>query len=531
MLTRPINASPSSPRTFTLARNWISQCINEHQHPVSTTTNFMPSRLLELEVQPNASYSLRMVSEFTQPVPYVALSYCWGGEQTQKTTKANFEGQQQGIVYGTLPKTLQDAIKVTAELGYKNIWIDCLCIVQDDDADKSFEISQMPLIYSQAVVTVAAGSASAAVDSFLLPRRESVDGEAFDLAFQTDDGRTGTVTAVWKLTSQYGHEPLHTRGWTLQERLLSTRVLEYASRQLRFICPSADGPDYVDGWTPYPERNPSDEAITQSTLNSVSALKSSWSDLVTGYTQRNFSVPSDRPIAISGIASKLETLFPSVYNTYLAGLWASDFPGNLLWTVESSGRANYQRPDDARCPSWSWTAIDAKVLMNYTNLHPGPWYEVHTKVLDHQAELQDINAPYGTFKSAVITIEGPLRKALCKRGAFKQTQGIVLADEDESTVMGVALLDAPGSDFPEHEDKWPVYLLEFSSRQLDRNYPGYIVGLILKLEQSTGLKRRFSRLGLFHFYASPFNDGEDRIEQRQRMEVFRDCQREIIELV
>jgi hypothetical protein len=99
----------------------ISECINEHQHPVPITPHFMPSRLLEPEAQPNASYELRLASEFTRPVPYVVLSYCWGGEQTQKTTKANLEGQRQGIAYDTLPRTLQDAIKVTANLGYKYV--------------------------------------------------------------------------------------------------------------------------------------------------------------------------------------------------------------------------------------------------------------------------------------------------------------------------------------------------------------------------------------------------------------------------
>jgi hypothetical protein len=492
----------------------------------------MPSRLVELEAQSNTSYSLRLASGFKRPVPYVALSYCWGGEQTQKTTKANLEGQQQSIGYDTLPKTLQDAIKVTANLGYKYVWIDCLCIVQDDDLDKQLEISQMPLIYSEAIVTIAASNASSAANGFLSPRRESTDGEAFDLAFRTDDGCTGTVTAVWKLTTKYGHEPLRTRGWTLQERWLSTRVLEYASRQLRFICPLAEGPDYVDGWTLYPEKNPSDEGVTE-TAHSFD----SWSDLVTGYTRRNLGIPSDRPVAISGIASKLELLVPTVYNTYIAGLWASKLPGNLLWYSSYSDHGNYRRPDDIRVPSWSWTAIDAKVSMEYTNLHPGPYYDVHTKVLDHQTELQDMHAPYGAFKSAVITIEGPLKKVLCKRGTFKQTQGIVLADEEDSVVIGVPLLDAPESDFPEHEAKWPVYLLEFSSRQIGHsrhnvhNYSAYIVGLVLRLEQSTGLKKRFSRLGIFHLYASPFNDGEDRTIKRQRMQVFHDCQKEIIELV
>ncbi|KAF2122414.1 heterokaryon incompatibility protein-domain-containing protein, partial [Lophiotrema nucula] len=121
------------------------ECIDEHQHPLSAEPNFVPMRLLKLEAKAGRVHNLRLVADMEQAVQYLAMSYCWGGEQNQKTTTANLKEKQQSISFDTLPRTLQDAVEVTAGLVYEYIWIDSLCIIQDDEADKSTEITQMPL--------------------------------------------------------------------------------------------------------------------------------------------------------------------------------------------------------------------------------------------------------------------------------------------------------------------------------------------------------------------------------------------------
>jgi Heterokaryon incompatibility protein (HET) len=64
--------------------------------------------------------------------------------------------QELSIVF---PKTLSDAIKVCREIGMRYIWIDALCIVQDDPKDKAREIGQMGRIYKDATLTIMAASA------------------------------------------------------------------------------------------------------------------------------------------------------------------------------------------------------------------------------------------------------------------------------------------------------------------------------------------------------------------------------------
>lgn len=79
-------------------------------------------------------------------LPYSCLSYCWGGDQPVKTTKATLDDRIQGIDYASFLQTLQDAIRCSLQLNIPYIWIDCLCIIQDDEDDLVTELPQMPNI-------------------------------------------------------------------------------------------------------------------------------------------------------------------------------------------------------------------------------------------------------------------------------------------------------------------------------------------------------------------------------------------------
>lgn len=99
---------------------------------------------------------------------YVALSYCWGGGQEEiMTTKANRPEKLREIALGSLPQTIQDAITVTRELRYKYIWVDAICIVQDDEEDCAREVSAMSLVYSGASLTISAAKANNSKQGFL----------------------------------------------------------------------------------------------------------------------------------------------------------------------------------------------------------------------------------------------------------------------------------------------------------------------------------------------------------------------------
>jgi hypothetical protein len=95
---------------------------------------------------------------------YTALSYCWGDASIPLTTTANLTERRQGLRWDCLPKVFQDAIVLTRTLGIKYIWIDAICIIQDDAADLSMQLSQMTQIYHEALLVISADSASSAND-------------------------------------------------------------------------------------------------------------------------------------------------------------------------------------------------------------------------------------------------------------------------------------------------------------------------------------------------------------------------------
>ena len=82
---------------------------------------------------------------------YLALSYCWGKPQPLATTlrKKNFVQLKTGILLSSLAETIQDAIVLCRKLDVGYLWVDALCIIQDDGVDWSSESQKMALIYAQ----------------------------------------------------------------------------------------------------------------------------------------------------------------------------------------------------------------------------------------------------------------------------------------------------------------------------------------------------------------------------------------------
>lgn len=132
---------------------------------------FVPTRLLRISLTtPNAPVRLVNARQDLGTVTWCALSYVWGGDQPLKLTKSSIDHLKDAIPLEKLPATIRDAVLVSRGLGFEYIWIDCLCIIQDDPEDLTRELATMPSIYQYATVTVAASSAGHVRDGFLQQR-------------------------------------------------------------------------------------------------------------------------------------------------------------------------------------------------------------------------------------------------------------------------------------------------------------------------------------------------------------------------
>ncbi|TVY16680.1 hypothetical protein LARI1_G006300 [Lachnellula arida] len=567
--TRPINPDPASPEALKQARSWFLECQKSHKSCNETASVHMPTRLLEISGLGEEIRVRLYVPSLEQKEPYTALSYCRGGEQEVKTTKHNILNRLEGITWDTLPKTIQDAVRVTQQLGILFLWVDSLCIVQDDLSDMSREISQMPSIYGAATVTIAASRSTNVHNGFLQKRYPSIPDQVFRVPYRCPNGRLGSVVL---LRSSQGNsrnviEPLDRRAWALQERILSKRVLDYGLFQTRWTCQESTGfwmeerPEkYTDGWRPRPDDIPmrqghfsheasrpslarkilSDQDLKAGSIISQQYLlaSSSWYSTVSAYTHRFLTVPSDRQLAISGIAERYGRVF---HDVYLCGIWKFDLHRGLLWRRKKQPGTIETRPEAYQGPSWSWTGTNGHVDYSYADIskHNEDAGGRHLKLISYHIDLADAAAPYGNVTSAQVTISGRIGQAkwMPELEFSDRYSHYKLRQPDVDGLAGPLLTDM-GVDAWEREydsnslDSVPVTLLEVLQYSGTRSLFG-ASGLVLRKVGES----RYIRVGFFRVLTEEcikINRGEQagvRQGMPKTKNWFDSCKEEVITIV
>ncbi|KAK4556980.1 hypothetical protein LTR86_005961 [Recurvomyces mirabilis] len=170
-----IEADPLSPTAITKYRRWIAKCSREHMR-CKRVSQSQPKRLLELLDLTNEMSDIRLVSSniIAPDAQYVALSYCWGKDEPLKTDRTNIWQHQDRIEFAKLARTHQDAVKLVRKLGIRYLWIDALCIVQDDPGEWTAEAARMGKIFHGAAFDLVVARASSATEGFLQPRQTTV---------------------------------------------------------------------------------------------------------------------------------------------------------------------------------------------------------------------------------------------------------------------------------------------------------------------------------------------------------------------
>lgn len=357
----------------------------------------LPSRVIDTSAY-ISPHTVKLRDTRGKSGTYAALSYCWGLCSQRKTTKSTLQEHLMGIQVSTLPATIQDAIRLCRSLNIPYLWVDSLCIIQDDSDDWHHEAAEMAAIYGRSALTITTPANNHCDESFneVQPRKSDTEcPPVLSWEHRQEETVRGAVTvrpeALTSFTSSIGKtgSPWMTRGWTLQEWLLSPRVL-HCGRERVWDCYQA--------W--YGESGVAD-TNSSGALNDTenlrdglafhifarmarldpdihkSSLDTHWARLVEDFTSRTLSREMDKMPAIAGLATKF--LEHSHVNApgakYLAGLWhytgmypfggqtypTSQVPLGLLW--RRSGREDMRSPTSYRAPSWSWAALDGQVSL------------------------------------------------------------------------------------------------------------------------------------------------------------------------
>ncbi|KAK0624205.1 heterokaryon incompatibility protein-domain-containing protein [Immersiella caudata] len=419
---------------YDLIRAWIRNCTEHHESckklQQDDRTRPAPSRLIRVNGMGDGVISLIEPTggETGGESRYVALSYCWGTPQggpqppdqaspaVYCTTSQNLDLRKMGFPTETLPKTIRDAIKITWELEMGYLWVDALCILQGEDseakADWERESMKMHEIYGGAALTIAVASATCADEGIFdlyRPLPQCPEVEVVITSQRAIDSTTAVATVVSATDSL--DEPLYHRGWTLQERVLSPRVVVYTSNQLLWECQSINltqSGSPMDGLF----------ALRLPMECTPEDLKRYWQVVVTDYTARDISRPSDKLPALSGLAQAFQARMPQ--NVYLAGLWKDHLLDDLLWChapTTSSRRAKRGRPATFRAPSWSWASLDGNVCWYWAGADYQEMREMGVKEpqLKFIAEVMSSwtaskgRDNFGEVTGGAITLRGQLR--------------------------------------------------------------------------------------------------------------------------
>ncbi|KAL5095265.1 hypothetical protein Trisim1_012415 [Trichoderma cf. simile WF8] len=397
---------PSIPKStgdveaLNLAKQWLEHCVQNHEACRPPESNDGPARIVSI-----GSNTSRLVplSELPDRFEYATLSHCWGNIQYLKLLKDNLEEFQHQIPAHRLSKTFTDAIKITKHLGISYLWVDSLCIIQDDGDDWHRESKKMSTIYGCSTINIAAtGAENGSIGCFF--DRDS------DLRDKLRKARIPERIVQEKVLITYDCirdsicqddidiAPLASRGWCFQERFLPARALHFAKSQIWWKCQCygacesfPDGiplglglPNVKSRATKLFEKNhaqsleaehvmlsvsantelgmlPDVHFWDQSKLETATSLAAAWEKAVEIYSGTRLTRSRDKLIAIAGVA---EWFSGRNGDEYVAGFWRQYLETQLLWyTAETQHETcDYDtKATEYLAPSWSWASTRCRV--------------------------------------------------------------------------------------------------------------------------------------------------------------------------
>jgi len=439
-------------------KEWINNCRDKHQLCVQAESP-LPTRVLDLSGDDPV-----LVDTAGKAAPYTILSYCWGAKHPPTTMLGTEAQMRSRIKFSELPATFKDAITITRDLGLRYLWIDSLCIIQDSINDWNLEAAQMKQYYRGAYLTISALSAADSYEGILQQRQSHVPHIKW-----LNSNNVHVRPKLPSMGQVFENAILNKRGWTMQERLLSTRIIHFGTHELFWECATCTrregsaGESSLDdarfiretdtdlhskrllSMLDVPEKMSNSsvpEGFSPSVLDTNMAEKadaamSSWRNVVTQYSSRDLSYSTDKLPAVSGLASVVHGI--SNY-TYLAGCWKEDllsflwlaaepktghFPfyydpletyrrletnSNFIIYVPKDGIVFSPTAQGYRAPTWSWVSVEGLFCFFDADHELGPVAELDAKIVDGDVQLSSRD-PFGRVTGGQLTISAVVADA------------------------------------------------------------------------------------------------------------------------
>ncbi|KAG2089245.1 heterokaryon incompatibility protein-domain-containing protein [Suillus discolor] len=413
-----------------LMRKWISLCQENHGDKCGNVWKMhrkLPGFVRVVDV---VSMAVVLAPSGCR---YLTLSYVWGSIGAEYwTTKGNIAERSTpgGLNALNLPETIADSILFVRQLGERYLWIDALCIIQDDLLDKSIQLRAMDLVYGLSHLTIVAASAMTARDPLpgCRPRTRTLQQH-----IEVVQG-LHLYVAPPRLGEALAQSTWNTRCWTYQESALSCRRIYFTGPQVYFECKCDI---FCEDIVAESKCLPLSHSFLQSSFGEPFPyldLVSSYTVTVDRYTPRNLTVESDVVDAFTGVTNALAMAFElgDPDKTFQYAMMLPDMHLALLWQHDpQTPRTRRLLPDGGNppWPSWAWAAwrggviyrgVDVYLRTRMGNLGSAPsveetlvdpWY-----IVDHNGD---------TVQLAVHQVSWVVLRANEEEHAYSAPRGIL----------------------------------------------------------------------------------------------------------
>ncbi|KAF8955295.1 heterokaryon incompatibility protein-domain-containing protein [Flammula alnicola] len=337
-----------------LITKWLRLCEVHHETTCAPKHSLIktPENPSGLKVFRVVDTKLQCIVAATPGVRYIALSYVWGQVvpsirlQTDNIAQLSTEGALLHI-RKSFPKTINDAIDLVNLIGERYLWVDSLCLIQDDSGDMLDGISHMDLVYQCAIFTIIAAHGANANTG--LPGLHPGSREVNQLIMEVEPGVRMTDTDGVYNALQNG--PHTSRGWTMQEFVLSYRTLIFSENCIYFRCrQNCWSEDTIYDNFPLAINEVLHSGFHISFLSDQEAEPfDAFNWQLCRYTGRNLAKQADAIHAFTGI---LRRFSEQTNSGILQGILTVAFDINFLWWDPSPQGATPERRKEF--PSWSW---------------------------------------------------------------------------------------------------------------------------------------------------------------------------------
>lgn len=331
-----------------LIKSWLARCKSSHDRCADDLGAY-PRGLTLIDV--HRMCLVDVPADGSRP-RYLALSYVWGtiSQPVLKRAVSKKWHTEGGLRAVDIPETIRDAMQLTGMVGYDYVWVDALCIVQDDSAARDHQITQMHEIYQHADVTIVAADGSDCTNG--LPGVSKSGSRVKKHGCIDLPGGLRLQKVPLSTRHSIQESPWRTRGWTFQEELCSRRAIVLLPEVMVFSCPSAvwrEDLHLEDGETL--QRDEGLDSVRPLLLShgllDPGSKISLFRDLVKQYVHRTLSRTDDIENAFTGVAGLLGPTLGPIYHGIPEKAFEEVISG--CW----SGVTTLRRREDF--PSWSWT--------------------------------------------------------------------------------------------------------------------------------------------------------------------------------